>query len=187
MTELVSIALAWGPDEICRVLPHRAPLLLVDRVDRLSLGRHPRLRAGLRVSGDEPVLRGHFPTRPVWPGAYMVEGLAQAAGLLVALSRVARAGGPEAIEALARGRQPESESASESKSASALEGLLVRTQLRFTSVVEPPAQLDYDLRLRGELGGVLRVDGRVEHRGQTAAEGSLALALLDAGGRARWS
>ena len=61
-------------------LPHRYPILLVDRVLELEKGR--RIKALKNVSINEPFFNGHFPHRPVMPGVLMLEALAQAAALL---------------------------------------------------------------------------------------------------------
>lgn len=61
-------------------LPHRYPLLLVDRVVELELGR--RIVAIKNVTINEPHFLGHFPHYPVMPGVLQIEALAQAAGIL---------------------------------------------------------------------------------------------------------
>ena len=69
--------------DIARVLaalPHRYPMLLVDRVAELVLGE--RIRAIKAVSFNEQFFQGHFPGRPIMPGVLQVEALAQAAGIL---------------------------------------------------------------------------------------------------------
>lgn len=66
--------------EILRKLPHRYPILLVDRVLELETGK--RIRALKNVTINEPFFTGHFPHRPVMPGVLMLEALAQAAALL---------------------------------------------------------------------------------------------------------
>ena len=66
--------------EILKRLPHRYPILLVDRVDELVKGE--RIRAIKNVSINEPFFLGHFPHRPVMPGVLVLEALAQAATLL---------------------------------------------------------------------------------------------------------
>lgn len=63
------------------VLPHRYPILLVDRVLEMEPGK--RIVAMKNVSANELVFQGHFPGRPVMPGVLLVEGLAQAAGILL--------------------------------------------------------------------------------------------------------
>ena len=65
---------------ILKQLPHRYPILLVDRVLELEKGK--RIKALKNVSINEPFFSGHFPHRPVMPGVLMLEALAQAAALL---------------------------------------------------------------------------------------------------------
>ncbi len=66
--------------EILQRLPHRYPILLVDRV--LELEKGVRIKALKNVSANEPYFVGHFPKRPVMPGVLMLEALAQTAALL---------------------------------------------------------------------------------------------------------
>ncbi len=66
--------------KILKQLPHRYPILLVDRV--LELEKGARIKALKNVSINEPYFLGHFPHRPVMPGVLMLEALAQAAALL---------------------------------------------------------------------------------------------------------
>jgi 3-hydroxyacyl-[acyl-carrier-protein] dehydratase len=65
---------------IMRQLPHRYPMLLVDRVLECEAGKH--VVALKNVTFNEPFFQGHFPTRPVMPGVLIIEALAQAAGVL---------------------------------------------------------------------------------------------------------
>jgi len=72
-----------GPLDIRRVmaaLPHRYPMLLVDRVE--SLDPEKGIVAIKAVTINEPFFEGHFPGRPIMPGVLIVEALAQAAGIL---------------------------------------------------------------------------------------------------------
>ena len=66
--------------KILKQLPHRYPILLVDRV--LEIEKGVRIKALKNVSVNEPYFTGHFPSRPVMPGVLMLEALAQAAALL---------------------------------------------------------------------------------------------------------
>lgn len=66
--------------QILQKLPHRYPILLVDRV--LELEKGVRIKALKNVTMNEPYFTGHFPHRPVMPGVMMLEAMAQAAALL---------------------------------------------------------------------------------------------------------
>jgi 3-hydroxyacyl-[acyl-carrier-protein] dehydratase len=65
---------------VMRLLPHRYPFLLVDRV--LECVKGESIRAIKNVTMNEPFFPGHFPYRPVMPGVIIIEALAQAAGVL---------------------------------------------------------------------------------------------------------
>ncbi len=66
--------------QILKMLPHRYPILLVDRVLELDKGKS--IKAIKNVSINEPFFLGHFPHRPVMPGVLILEALAQAAAIL---------------------------------------------------------------------------------------------------------
>jgi len=66
--------------QILTKLPHRYPILLVDRVLELEKGR--RIKAIKNVTINENFFNGHFPRRPVMPGVLMIEALAQASAIL---------------------------------------------------------------------------------------------------------
>jgi 3-hydroxyacyl-[acyl-carrier-protein] dehydratase len=66
--------------QILKKLPHRYPILLVDRVLEIEKGK--RIKALKNVTINEPFFNGHFPHRPVMPGVLMLEALAQAAAIL---------------------------------------------------------------------------------------------------------
>src|SRR3546814_3784287 len=72
-----------GPLDVRAVmaaLPHRFPMLLIDRVETMELKKS--IHAVKAVSINEPFFQGHFPGRPIMPGVLLVEAIAQAAGLL---------------------------------------------------------------------------------------------------------
>ena len=69
-------------DQIKKLIPHRAPFLLIDRVEHVVLDSEA---TGIKmVSGNEPYFVGHFPDFPVMPGVLIVEALAQTASVMVA-------------------------------------------------------------------------------------------------------
>jgi 3-hydroxyacyl-[acyl-carrier-protein] dehydratase len=67
--------------EIMQVLPHRYPLLLVDRILEMEAGK--RIVGLKNVSINEPYFQGHFPGFPLMPGVYILEALAQVGGILM--------------------------------------------------------------------------------------------------------
>ena len=67
--------------DILKILPHRYPLLLIDRV--LELQRKQRIVAIKNVTINEPFFNGHFPGLPIMPGVLIVEAIAQAGGALL--------------------------------------------------------------------------------------------------------
>ena len=78
------IALPMGIMEIRRLLPHRYPFLLVDRITELEIGERA---VGIKnVTANEPLFQGHFPDRPIFPGVLVLEALAQTAAVLVCLT-----------------------------------------------------------------------------------------------------
>lgn len=73
-----------GTEEIKSLIPHRYPMLLVDRLTDVVLGESA---VGIKgVTANEPFFQGHFPNHPVMPGVLIVEAMAQTAGALVVKS-----------------------------------------------------------------------------------------------------
>ena len=77
----VDLTLPLEAAEIMRIIPHRYPFLLIDRVVELEPGKH--VVAIKNVTANEPQFTGHFPDRPIMPGVLMVEALAQAGAVAV--------------------------------------------------------------------------------------------------------
>jgi 3-hydroxyacyl-[acyl-carrier-protein] dehydratase len=67
-------------DEIRRLLPHRYPFMLVDRV--VEVTKHESIVCYKNLSINEPYFDGHFPDKPIFPGVLLIEAMAQAAGIL---------------------------------------------------------------------------------------------------------
>ena len=76
-----SVKLPLEAADIMRIIPHRYPFLLIDRVIELEPGKH--VVAIKSVTANEPQFTGHFPGRPIMPGVLMVEALAQAGAVAV--------------------------------------------------------------------------------------------------------
>jgi len=144
-----------GPADIRAVmamLPHRYPMLLVDRVEDIVPGVSAR---GIKaVSINEPFFAGHFPGRPIMPGVLIVEALAQTAGVL-AMSTL----GPEG--------------------AGKLVYFMSIEQAKFRTPVEPGCLLDLKVSFTQNRGRVSKFEGRAEINGKLAAEASFTAMIAD--------
>ncbi|MGD9265207.1 MAG: 3-hydroxyacyl-ACP dehydratase FabZ [Lysobacterales bacterium] len=85
MTETI-IKAPFGINDIKRILPHRYPILLVDKVTDYTLTPEKTLTAIKNVTANEPFFEGHFPSNPVMPGVLILESMAQACGILAYLA-----------------------------------------------------------------------------------------------------
>lgn len=71
-------------EDIIKILPHRYPFLLVDRITELELGKNA---TGIKnVTVNEAFFQGHFPEKPIMPGVLIIEAMAQTGGVLARLS-----------------------------------------------------------------------------------------------------
>ena len=139
MTETPSsVTLPVDSAEIERLLPHRYPFLLVDRV--VEFQKDKRVLAYKNVTCTEPFFTGQFPGHPVMPGVLVIEALAQAGGLLSHMTR----GGP---------------------SAGKLSYLVKVDAAKFSRMVVPGDRLDLDVTIKRVIRnmavyeGIARVDG----------------------------
>ncbi len=158
------VRLDLGAEAVAELLPQRPPMRFVDRVEEL-LADPPTLRAGLALDPADPILRGHFPDRPLWPGALLIEGLAQTAQLLLALRSVPR----PTLEALKAGRAPGIEPRS---------GLLAAVDVKLTRPVEVrrPVRIDYRVTFLETRLGMARCEVEAHVSGSTVGRGKLTLA-----------
>ncbi|MEO6276567.1 3-hydroxyacyl-ACP dehydratase FabZ [Roseateles sp.] len=149
MTETTKMATPITMDihEILRRLPHRYPILLVDRVVEVIKGE--RIRAFKNVSINEPFFLGHFPHRPVMPGVLVLEAMAQAATLLALAS---------------------TDTVLDENSVVYFAGI---DNARFKRPIEPGDQLILDVTLDRAKAGVYKFTGRALVGEQLAAEAQL--------------
>jgi 3-hydroxyacyl-[acyl-carrier-protein] dehydratase len=146
---------AAGPLDVRRVmaaLPHRYPMLLVDRVE--SLDPDKGITAIKAVTINEPFFQGHFPGRPIMPGALIVEALAQAAGVL-AVEALGLAGSGKLVYFMA------------------IEGA------KFRQPVEPGVLLKLEVEFVQKRASVCKFSGRASVDGKVAAEASFTAMIAD--------
>ncbi|HEX6705480.1 MAG TPA: 3-hydroxyacyl-ACP dehydratase FabZ [Albitalea sp.] len=141
--------------EILKKLPHRYPILMVDRVLELEKGK--RIKAIKNVTINEPFFEGHFPYRPVMPGVLMLEALAQAAALL-------------SFESL--GRVPDE------KTVYYFAGI---DGARFKRPVEPGDQLILDVELLRHKAGIFKYHARGLVGQELAVEAELMCTMRNVG------
>ena len=137
----------YGIEEIMRVLPHRYPFLLVDRI--LEIEPNKRVVGIKNVTINEPFFQGHFPGHPIMPGVLIVEAMAQVGGMLLL--------GPM--------EDPESK----------VVYFMSLDNVRFRKPVKPGDQIVFEveiIQIRGRIAktrGVARVDGEVVAEAEMAA------------------
>lgn len=137
-------------EQIKKLLPHRYPFLLIDRV--LSVEPGKKATGFKNLTANEPFFQGHFPFRGIMPGVLMVEALAQLASITI----------------LTKGEFKDSLGVF-----TGIDGF------KFRTMVEPGDRLDLEvelIKMRGPLGkmrGVAKVEGKV------AAEGEISFSILD--------
>ena len=154
MSETTDIA-AIGPLDIRRVmaaLPHRYPLLLVDRVERLVRDRS--ITAIKAVSMNEQFFQGHFPGRPIMPGVLIVEAMAQAAGIL-------------AVESLGLADSGK------------LVYFMAIESAKFRAPVEPGCLLTLEVEFVQKRSSVCKFAGRATVDGKLAAEAQFTAMIAD--------
>ncbi len=137
---------------VMAALPHRYPMLLVDRVEEIIPDQS--IRAIKAVTINENFFNGHFPGRPIMPGVLIVEALAQAAGIL-AVESLGLAGSGKLVYFMA------------------IEGA------KFRAPVEPGCLLTLDVQFVQKRSSVCKFSGRASVDGKLAAEASFTAMIAD--------
>ena len=146
---------ALGPLDVKRVmaaLPHRYPMLLVDRVEELIPDRS--ITAIKAVTINEGFFQGHFPGRPIMPGVLIVEAMAQAAGIL-AVESLGLAGSGKLVYFMA------------------IDGA------KFRVPVEPGVLLRLEVEFVQKRATVCKFAGRATIEGKLAAEANFTAMIAD--------
>jgi len=138
--------------EIQKLLPHRYPFLLVDRVVSIEPGKS--LKAYKNVSVNEPFFNGHFPGHPVMPGVLVLEALAQASALLAYRST---------------GFDP----------ASKVTYLMAIDGAKFRRPTVPGDRLELEVEVLRFKGSILKTRGVAKVDGEVVAEGEFLATVVD--------
>ena len=137
---------------VMAALPHRYPLLLVDRVVSLTLGEE--IHAVKAVSMNEQFFQGHFPGRPIMPGVLQIEALAQAAGVLAV----------ESLELAGSGK---------------LVYFMAIEEAKFRSPVEPGCLLDLNVGFLQKRSRVCKFWGKASVEGKLTCEVNFTAMIAD--------
>ena len=130
--------------DIIKVLPHRYPMLMVDRIIECDGEKHI---VGIKnLTTNEPFFQGHFPDNPIMPGVLQLEAMAQVAGVLV--NRLLQCVGEVAF-------------------------FLAIDNARFRKILRPGDQMRVEIELKRMRLGMARVHGRVLCDGEVASEADL--------------
>ncbi|MGP1579692.1 MAG: 3-hydroxyacyl-ACP dehydratase FabZ [Wolinella sp.] len=146
----------YDVQKIKEFLPHRFPFLLVDRVTALTLGES--IEAYKNITINEEIFQGHFPVKPVYPGVMVIEGMAQAGGVLAFVSMF----GEEATN-------------KEDK----IVYFMSIDRAKFRVPVVPGDRLVYRLSVLKQKGGIWVLDGRAYVDDKLVAEAELKAMVAD--------
>lgn len=145
-------ALDYDVTKVMAVLPHRYPMLLVDRVEELI--KDESIRAIKAVTMNEGFFQGHFPGRPIMPGVMIVEALAQAAGVLAM----------ESFDMVGSGK---------------LVYFMAIDGAKFRQPVEPGCLLTLNVKFEQKRARVCKFSGRAMIGDKLAAEASFTAMIAD--------
>lgn len=140
----------YGIEEIKKIIPHRYPFLLVDRVTEVIEGKS--IKGYKNVSINEALFQGHFPERPVFPGVLILEAMAQLSAVLI-LRRFPE----EQRMAFFAGIE----------------------KARFKRPVVPGDRMDMEIEVVRDRGRFVVVEGKAMVEGQIAAQATLMSALAE--------
>ena len=142
--------------DIQNILPHRYPFLLVDRITELTPGEY--IEGYKNVSISEPVFEGHFPGHPIYPGVMIIEGMAQAGGVL-------------AFKSMDEETQDEV--------ADKVVYFMSIDKAKFRAPVTPGDQLVYKIDVLKHKGPVWQLDAKAYVDGKIVAQAELKAMIVD--------
>ncbi len=141
--------------EIQEILPHRYPLLLVDRITEMEKGK--RVVGYKNISISEPAFMGHFPGHPIYPGVMILEGMAQAGGVLALKSN----------------------DLTKEELANKVIYFMSIDKAKFRSPVKPGDKLEYRIEVKKLRGTLIVLDGKAYVDDSLVAEAELKAMIVD--------
>ena len=141
--------------EIQKILPHRYPLLLIDRVTEVV--NHEKLLGFKNVSIGDQVFEGHFPGHPIYPGVMILEGMAQAGGILAFKSM----------------------DMTEEEAAEKVVYFMSIDKAKFRAPVRPGDRLDYEITVLKNKGPIWVLKGKAFVDGKLVTEAELKAMVVD--------
>jgi 3-hydroxyacyl-[acyl-carrier-protein] dehydratase len=141
--------------EIQKILPHRYPFLLVDRITEMNEGKD--IIGYKNVSISEPVFEGHFPGHPIYPGVMILEGMAQAGGILALKSA----------------------GFTDEELKSKVIYFMSIDRAKFRTPVKPGDKLEYKIEVLKLRKNLIVLDGKAFVDGKLAAEAELKAMVVD--------
>jgi len=141
--------------QIQKIIPHRFPFLLVDRITELNVNEN--LVGYKNVSISEPIFQGHFPDHPIYPGVMILEGMAQAGGILAF----------------------ESMDMSEEEAATKVVYFMSIDNAKFRSPVRPGDKLEYRIGLIKRKGSIWMLRGEAFVDDKLVSEADLKAMIVD--------
>lgn len=142
--------------EIQKILPHRYPFLLIDRVCGLEAGKS--VHAYKNVTIGEQIFQGHFPGHPIYPGVMIIEGMAQAGGILAFKSV---------------------EDTSDMSIENKVVYFMSIDRAKFRNPVRPGDKLEYKLEVLKHKGNIWVLDGKAYVDDKLVAEAELKAMIVD--------
>ena len=142
--------------DIQKILPHRFPFLLVDRI--VEIEKEKFIEAYKNVTIGEQIFQGHFPGHPIYPGVMIIEGMAQAGGVL-------------AFESMSKDEQSDTQDK--------VVYFMSIDKAKFRSPVKPGDKLVYKLNVTKHKGSIWVLDGKAYVDDKLACEAELKAMIVD--------
>jgi len=142
--------------EIQKILPHRFPFLLIDRVTKIE--KSVQIEGYKNVTIGEHIFQGHFPDHPIYPGVMIIEGMAQAGGIL-------------AFESMSEDEKSDSQNK--------VVYFMSIDKAKFRSPVTPGDKLEYKLSVIKHKGAIWVLDGKAYVDEKLVAQAELKAMIVD--------